>query len=253
MGNEIDRSEIYGIRSFIEIALNNEERAMYLAKSLAANATKSDLCQDDSSLQELVYTGAAFVRELSLSPEGTSKAIADRLEFGRDGYQSGLLRKLDPKLGEVAQFAESVKKVAAVVGNWHEVEPMALEPGLRPILGDIFASQVERDLVDTSLKDDMGKLNKVFRAQPGSVVNLVPNVRVAIGISEETGLPSLHEDTIVLWMEDVLADEAHSSVFREQFEMLKESFDEHRENYHALNKLKKSRELQLRSEMGNTF
>lgn len=255
MSNQMSLDEKYGVRFFVEVALNDDERATYLAKSLAGKAIKSDLCQEDASAQELVYTGLAFIKELGLDAEETSKKIAERLEFNGNGYQSGLLRNLDPKLGSVAQFAQSVRKVSAVLKNWTQINSDIPEPGITPEIGDVFAQQVESELKNQSLTQDVARLNKIFRTpfKEKTVVFLGADVRAVMAWSEEEETAVIHRDTLDLWVEDFGINTPVPDHVSNQFGQLAEYFLDNKESYNDCKQQQKEREQEYRNSMGAAF
>lgn len=248
--------EKYGVRSFIEIALNDGERVSYLAKSLADKAVESSLCQEDSSKQELIYTGMAFLEELDLSPEEISKKIADRLEYTSNGYQSGSLKKLDPKLGEVAGFVQGVIKVAEVLKRWDEIDSNCPEPFIEYELGDMFSDEVESRLRNESLTNEIARCHKLFRTPFGrhkATFDLGSGVKVVMKRLGNSEYPEILNETLDLWASDHNIEGEVPDHVRQQLGKLQEAFHEHLENYRELKSLSKSRELQANKGHGLTF
>lgn len=245
MSDVLTTEEIYGVRFYIEMAMNEEERYRTLANALTLSASKSDLVSPEISTYELSLVATAFLKEMALSPEEISRKVADRLEFAEGQYRAGLAKNLSPKMGEVAQIYQSVRKVRRALERWNDIDPSVAEPGILPQIGDDFAYQVEKELVDESLVREVAALKKILfhlTSPEKQSVTLDSGLRAVVFKSEDTGDMALHEDTLDLWMEDFGIEETHRDYAAQQLGLLSEAFSEHVENYRALSRIQRKRE-----------
>lgn len=255
MSQSLTTEEVYGVRFYIELALNDDERIAMLSNALSKTACQSTLVDSDMPLYEASLVARPFLKALGMMPEDISQKVVQNLEFSEGVYRSGIVHHLQPKLGEVAQFCQSAKKVKRALERWDEIDPCVAEMGILPEIGDDFAYQVEKELADQSLSQEVIELNKIFKttSPDKKTVELDTRLRAVIHKSDDTNDVALHSDTLDLWMEDFGIPEGHSGYASTQFALLSEAFSEHVENYRDLFRLQRQRERQYNAENARTF